>query len=349
MKVLIDAHAAIQKKTGIGRYVDNLIEHIDKRKVDISLYTHDPVTKTLKNYPQYKAPMKNGFFRVFWGLNKAVDKLNPDIIHINNFAPIIKRRPVVMTVHDLCFKTHTKKYPLKTRLAFKFFFEASLKQSDAIICVSECTKKELLRLYDIDPDKVSVIYEAPDPVFQPISKESAKSHVKRRFDIKNPFFLVVGNIEPRKKPELVVKAFEEFKKRHKDFDLVFVGPDLVGEKTKKRAKILGFVSDEELNYLYNASSALIYYSECEGFGLPLVEAMATKTPVICSSLKIFKEVAKEAALYANNQKDLSKSMQKIVENKKITQKLVSEGTKRQKRFTWEKTATETLKVYKKLT
>mgnify|MGYP001043001788 CR=1 FL=1 len=347
MRVLIDAHAAIQKKTGIGRYVQNLIDHLVKEKVNLSLYTHSPVTKTLKKYPQYKAPMKNGFFRVFWGLNKATSLLNPDILHISNFAPIIKTAPIVMTVHDLCFKTHTDKYPLKTNLAFKLFFEMSLKMSDAIICVSECTKKELLRLYDIDKKKVRVIYEAPDPIFKPTSKKKAKMAVKK-FGIKKDFLLVVGNIEPRKNPGLIVDAFNKFAEKNQDFELVFVGPDLVKEKTRERVKNLGFVDDGDLNYLYNASSALIYYSECEGFGLPLVEAMATKTPVICSDLEVFKEVAKDAALFVKNKKELTKAMNKIVNDKSLRDELVKEGFKKQKAYGWKKTARETLEVYKKL-
>lgn len=348
MRVLIDAHSAIQKKTGIGRYVKNLIEHMDGKNLDITLYTHSPVTKEFKKFPQYNAPMKNGIFRVFWGLNAADKKLAPEVVHISNFAPIIKTKPLVLTVHDLCFKSHKERYPIQTRLAFRLFFEMSLKKSDAIICVSKATKKELLKLFEVDPKKISVIYEAPDPVFRPMSNKEAKRKVKRRFNVKKPFFLVVGNIEPRKKPGLIRKAFEAFQKKQRNFELVFVGPNLVEEKAKKGTKILGFVEDGDLNLLYNASEALVYYSECEGFGLPLLEAMATKTPVICSNLKVFHEVAGTAALFVKNQKELAKAMEKIVEDKKTKKQLVRKGIKRQRQFNWDKIAKETLKVYQKL-
>jgi glycosyltransferase involved in cell wall biosynthesis len=353
MKVLLDAHAAIQKKTGIGRYTDNLITYLpkmSKREISLSLYTHPPTPRKYFRFPSYQAPFKNGVFRVFWGLNRAILKLRPDIVHINNFAPIMKTCPIVVSVHDLCFKTHPKKYPLKNLLAFKLFFSVSLKKANAIICVSEAVKSNLLRLYEVNPDKVYVTYEAVDPIFGPIvSKRRVENLLKKKFGIKDKYFLVVGNIEPRKEPFGIIEAFKSLQKKYKDTSLVFAGPNLLVKKLSgKKIKTLGFVTDNDLNLLYNGSLSLFYFSSCEGFGLPLLEAMSCKTPVICSNLGVFKEIVKDSAIFVRSKKELVQGMERIIKDKNFRRKLSLKGYKQAKAFSWKKTAEETLEIYRQI-
>lgn len=357
MKILLDAHAAIQKKTGIGRYSDNLTRELLKQKnISVSLYTHSPLPKKYLKHNRYHALLKNGFYRVLWGLNSAIRKLKPDILHINNFAPIFKTRPIVMTVHDLCLRTHPDKYSFKNRLSFKLFFGISLKKADAIICVSESVKKELLRLYDVDSDKVRVIHEGKDPSIKHIaSRKHLDSLLDRKFGIQRSYFLVVGNIEARKNPFLIIDAFS--KSKNKNLSLVFTGPNpLKKELEKKYIKLIDkgrlifteYVSDADLNALYNSALSVVYYSTCEGFGLPLVESMSTKTPVIASDIKVFREVGRDAPLFVKNKKELTKAMEKLAKNKSLRTKMAARGYKISKRYSWSKAVKQTLAVYKKV-
>jgi len=359
MKILIDAHAAIQKKTGIGRYTDNLIKALPKvagNETKITLYTHSPFPQKYQKFPSYNARFKNGIFRVFWGLNHAVSKLKPDLVHINNFAPLIKTVPIVITVHDLCFKSHSFAYPLKTLSAFKLFFGRSLKLADKIICVSNSVKKNLLNLYPVNPEKICVIYEAPDPVFKPlINARRLTRKLKSKFKIEKTYFLVVGNIEPRKKPLETIDVLLRLKKFNTQ--LVFVGPNLLKnaifarykrEIASGKIRILGFVGDNDLNLLYNGAQALIYNSSCEGFGLPILEAMRCRTPVICSNIGVFREIAQEAAIFVKNEKELMETVTNLLSDQSLRQKYARLGHNRSRLFSWEKTVKETLKIYKQV-
>ncbi len=359
MKILIDVHAAIGKKTGIGRYCDNLVQALSKNKnIQISLYSNLSQEKLPKNYlkyPFYCSPFRNGLFRVLIGLNQASSKLHPDIVHINNFAPLRKTSPIINTVHDVCFNTCPQKYPLKTRIIFGLFFSRSLKLADAIICVSEATKKNLLCRYPVEEKKITVIHEACDSTFKYINNiKKARQEIEKKFGINKDYFLVVGNIEKRKKPFETLSVFEKLIKNNKNIQLVFAGPNTLKnfppDESKKliksgHFKILGYVSNKDLNLLYNGTAALIYNSHCEGFGLPLLEAVNCHAPIICSDLPVMREVATNAAIFVKNEKDLLQAMELLLANKKLRKKLIQRGKKRAKDFSWEKTAKETANVY----
>ena len=362
MKILVDVHAAIEKKTGIGRYCDNLVRALSKNKnIQISLYSNlfqEKLPENYLKYPIYCSPFRNGLFRVLIGLDQASKKLHPDIVHINNFAPLYKTSPIINTVHDVCFKTCPKQSPLKTRFIFKLFFFRSLKLADAIICVSEATKENLLHHYPVEEKKITVIHEACDPTFKYIkNKKRVRREVEKKFGIKKDYFLVVGNIEKRKKPFQTLRVFEELIKNNKNVQLVFAGPNTLKnfppDESKKlikngHLKILSYVSNKDLNLLYNEAKALIYNSHCEGFGLPLLEAMNCHTPIICSDLAVLREVATDAALYVESEKDLLQAIKQLIANEKLRKRLIQRGNKRAKDFSWEKTAKETIKVYKRV-
>lgn len=316
-----------QKETGNERYWKNLSSSLSKLNKN--------------NFINYNSNFNNGLYRIFLGFNKIIKSLKPDIIHVQNFAPSIKTVPIVNTVHDLCFRYYSDLFGLKTRLAFKHFFKRSLDLSDAIICVSEFTKSSLLKFYDVDPRKIFVVYEAADKCFKYIENRPKL----KKFDLNDRYFLVVGNIENRKLPYTIINAFNIIFNKYPDVQIVFAGPNKLKIKSTKNIRILGYVSDEELNYLYNGSVSLIYLSLCEGFGLPIIEAMATKTPVICSNIPVFREIADNKAVFVSNAKELSIAINNFLENKDLRKKFSLLGHKRSKFFSWNKTAIQTLKIY----
>ncbi len=334
MKILLDSHNFYNNKTGLFRYWKNLSQGLKKYK-NIEIIDYDE-------------KINNGLYRVLFGFNQAIKKYQPDLIHVQNFTPIKKTLPIVNTVHDLCFKNNPFWFSFKSNLAFKLFFKRSLKISDQIIAVSQFTKNQLIRYYSFCENKIDVVYEAADPIFKEIkNKNLIKEKLERHFQIKNPYFLVVGDIIKRKRVLEIVEVFRKIKSKIKNIELILVGPNKLHLKEESRIKILNFVDDQKLNYLYNGALALINFSACEGFGLPLVEAMPTKTPIICSSISVFREIANNSALLVDNKKDLYQAMLKIYQDKKLWKKYSLLSYQRSKFFSWEKTIYKTLKVYKK--
>lgn len=335
MKILIDAHMVGGEGTGIARYFSCLGEAVVKveGKAKVVYYSENI----------------NGLQRIFWGFQSSIGKNKPDIIHVSNFAPYFPTVPIVTTVHDLCFLRYPADLSLKSRLAFRFFFQRPLYLSNAIICVSESVKKDLVKYYGIDIKKVTVVHEAPAPLFKPLkNKATLKAKLQQKFGLPEDFFLVVGEIRKRKRPEEIIEAFQR-SKLNKPIQLVFAGPNRMGRKINTgKVKFLDYVTDEELLWLYNSSLALIFYSDYEGFGLPLVEAMACKTPIICSDIPVFREIAGHAAVFVKNRHELSRAIADFVTSKSLRNKYAELAFRRGKAFSWEKAAKETLAVYRKV-
>jgi glycosyltransferase involved in cell wall biosynthesis len=332
MKILLDTHMLNFKQTGTERYWKKLSSHL-KKIPNLTIF-------------KYNETPNNGFYRIFFGFQKAIKKYEPDLIHVQNFTPWKKTILIVNTVHDLCFEICPQTFSLKSIFAFKFFFKRSLKLSDAIICPSNCTKQQLINYYQINPKKIFVIYEAADPVFHFIkNKIKVKKYLTKKFNLTNEYFLVVGNIEKRKLSQEIAETFENFSQNFPNINLVFVGPNKLNFKEKNNIRILGYVNDNDLNYLYNGAIALIYLSLCEGFGLPLVEAMTTKTPIICSKIPVFEEVCDKAVLFVKDKNELLEKMIKIYQDKQLQKKYAQLSFKRSKFFSWKKAAKQTFKIY----
>jgi glycosyltransferase involved in cell wall biosynthesis len=350
-----------QNQTGIERYYRNLIKNFDNksRKDKFIIYfaaeNINPITlnrsRTLLKYFPFS---NNGLFRILFGFSFAIKKFKPDIIHASNFSPIIKTIPTITTVHDLCFKSYPKTYSLKSRLAFNIFFERSLNSSDAIICVSKTVKKQLVKYYPEVKDKAFVIYEAGDDFFKFLpNKIKVTAYLKNRFGIKSKYFLVVGDIRERKNPLPIIEAFSILLKDNPNLQLVFAGKNKMEKVIKLKfnylivsghLQFLGYVSDEDLNHLYNGALSLIFNSVCEGFGLPILEAMSCKTPVICNDIEVFREIASNSAIFAKNKTQLYMAMKKITLDENFRKKYSQLGHQRSRFFSWQKTAKETFRV-----
>ncbi len=330
MKILFDSHVLGKNKTGLNRYTTNVIQRLHETDVGLSLYT-----------PRFPS----GLYRIVAGFTSAVQSQRPDILHVQNFTPLVKTCPIVNTVHDLCFKFHPDSFSLKSRLAYFFFFKRSLMLSDKIIAVSDSVKKSLENIYNIDPKKIVVIYEASDKNFFYIqNKTKVKKVLLKKFSIRKPFFLVVGEANKRKNIGPIITAHKLLTKNYKDINLVFAGQDKANNQINKNNKYLGHVTNEDLNILYNGATALIMNSLCEGFGLPLVEAMACKTPIICNDIEVFREICDKSALYTKNAHDISWAMTYLLSKNnytKYSQLSYTEG----KRFSWDSTASKTISVY----
>jgi glycosyltransferase involved in cell wall biosynthesis len=356
MKILLDAHMLEQKETGNERYWKNLALSLSKfiNPKNIILYSNLPKEKLPEEFQKFTVftpKFKNGLYRIFFGFNQTIKKFKPDLIHVQNFAPFKKIIPIVNTVHDICFKTYSKTFSTKSKISFNLFFNLSLKKSDVVIVPSHFVKNMLLKCYPfLNEKKIFVTYEAADLVFKYIkNKKKVKKFLKEKFNISNNYFLVVGNIESRKRPKEIIEAFKKILKKYPKTLLVFAGPNKLKLKEERSIRILEYVSDKELNYLYNGALALIYFSLCEGFGLPLVEALKTKTQIICSDIPVFKEIVKNIGLFAKNKVQLTQKMLLVLDSNKDKIKfnyLLRKKTKN--KFDWLKMSKQIKNIYKKI-
>lgn len=320
-KIGIDAKFFGAKDRGIGRYVENLIrnlEKIDGENQYIVFLEKERWNDYQPENPNFsKAPFKD------------FKKYNLDLMHFTYFkAPIFYKGKFIVTIHDLIF-SHIG---FLKRIAYKIILKSALKRAEKIIAVSEFTKKEILRKYHINPDKIKVIYEGVSP---------ARS-AKRSFGGRGkPYILYVGNDYPHKNLKRLCLAF---KKLNLDYQLVL---------------ITDFVSDEELNKLYRNASLFVFPSLIEGFGLPPLEAMARGVPVACSNTGSLPEILGEAVVYFNplDIDDMAEKMRSILSNDgikktlsndRVKKDLIEKGFEQVKKYNWGKMAKETLRVYKNI-
>ncbi|MBU1118723.1 glycosyltransferase family 4 protein [Patescibacteria group bacterium] len=259
----------------------------------------------------------------------------------------------ICVIHDVAYRFFPQSFKLRERFFHNLGIKRALRISDQVIVDSKNTKNDLITLYNYPEEKITPIYLGIKKNVQ-IFKLREKQEVLKKFGISDRFMLFVGNISPRKN---LSKVIEAYKKLPKDlgYQLVIVGARgyKADSEIKKNATenadiiILHAVNSFEMEVIYRAASLLVFMSLYEGFGLPLLEAMACGTPVLTSNVSSMPEVAKDAALYVedpNDSSEISLKMQYILRDKKLQSKLISNGYKRVKDFSWKKCAHEATQV-----
>jgi glycosyltransferase involved in cell wall biosynthesis len=264
-----------------------------------------------------------------------------------NIAPIFvpKNKKLVVTLHDIAFITHPDSFSKVFRKYYQYIIPKVIKRANKIITVSNFTKFEILKYYPFAKNKIEVIYLGVDKKFRVLDIE------------KQNYILYVGSINKRKNFISVLKAFMQL---DIDYKLIMVGnfhenfslneeSKYIIKKAKKSNKIefRENISDEELIKLYNLSKLFIYPSFYEGFGLPIVEAMACGTPVITSNVSSLPEVGGDAVVYVdpNDIEDIKEKIIIVLNDEDLQKQMIQKGLKRAKEFTWEKSAKKHLEVF----
>lgn len=312
-----------------------------------------------------------------------------DILFVPSHTLPIIRRPglkTVVTVHDLGAEFLPKMHQLKQRLYLKAMTHYQLKTATRIIAVSHATKKDLVEKIGLNPDKIDVVHEGIDiESFASVKRKAESGKLKKYHLINHNYFLFVGTIQPRKNLERVIQAYWNLKcqitnaklqMKNKESDLLGIGsignlklkiPQLVlvgargwlSEDIYKLPKRLGIeeyvvflgrVPDEDLPSLYNGALAFVYPSLFEGFGLPILEAMASGCPVITSSVSSMPEVAGKAALLVDpySVDQIAKAMLTMLKDQKSRNQFIKLGQARVKQFSWANCAKSTLRILKEV-
>jgi len=370
MNICLDLSPVVHQKAGLASYARELATHLLQREPGIlwSAFHYDryppaPLTAPLDALPRYVVPW--GAYR--WRLTTAIrhflgrsmDRFfaGVGLFHATeHLLPRFSSVRTVFTLHDLIFLFHPETHKPLNRWFLTLMMPRFLRAADAIIAVSECTKRDAIRFYGIPEEKITVIYEGVSPHFRPASPEAVRA-VREKYSLPEHFILYVGTIEPRKNLTALLEAFTNLQSAICNLHLVFVGKKgwlyegffrrLRELGLEDRVLFTGYVPDEDLPAIYSAADLFVFPSLYEGFGLPVLEAMACGTPVVCSNTSSLPEVAGDAALLVDptDMRALAGAMKRALTDEEKRKEMREKGLRRAAKFSWEKAATMTLKVY----
>lgn len=278
-----------------------------------------------------------------------------------NFSSFSRNCQVVLTIHDLSFLAYPEFFSARQNLWHKFLGVRKLvERADMIIAISENTKQDIVRFFAVKESKIKVIYSGVGEEFRPIALDDLKVlAVKNKYELPEKFILNLGAFEPRKNIASLVRAFDTVagKPAVGDWHLVLAGSNgwknkeifkaIARAKNKERIKVIGYVEKNERAALYNLAGIFAYLSFYEGFGLPVLEAMACGTPVITSNTSALPEVAGDAAVLIdpNDERSLELGLTALISSEELRKIYSARGEKRAKMFSWEKTAREYLEIF----
>ena len=354
-----------QLKAGVYYLAYNLLKQISllDTKNQYLLYSFSSISgEALYNFGKH---MENKVLlpKKFWmslRLSWEMFLKKPDIfLGLGQALPLYHPSKNIMFVYDLAFEGYSECYSGSChRLSRQTKY--GITHADKIIAISDSTKEDLIRLYGVKKERIEVIYPGFDPLFSPQSKRKIEK-IRMKYKLKKPYFLFVGSLKPIKNVPAIVEAFAGFiKKTKKDYELVLVGSDFWLDenilkkieklKLKTKVKSLGYVSKKDLPALYSGAFAFVSPSLYEGFGIPLLEAMACGTPVITSNLGSMPEVVDKAAILVDSKdsKQIKDAMLELDEDKKLRQRLIKKELLQSKNFSWEKFAFSVFKVINNL-
>lgn len=284
-------------------------------------------------------------------LPAALKKINPDLfISPDAYNSLASPFRNLMVIHDLNFEHHPEFMPWKDRVYYRFFSPRYSKKADHIVTVSEFTKQDIVNLYKISPEKITVVPNGAHELYQPIDKQK-KNEIRREFNKGKPYFIFIGALNPRKNIARLLKAFDLYKTLNQtDTSLVIVGDKMYWNREMQKAYnslkhkpdviFTGRQEPERLKNLLGAALALVYVPLFEGFGIPVVEAFHAEIPVISSSITSIPEVAGDAALLVDpfRVEAIADAMKRITFDADLRTDLITKGIRRGKLYNWDKTA-----------
>ena len=378
MRILVDGTPIILRTTGVGRYTRELLLAA-LRRTDEHHYTafgfalRRPATmpfmqpgfdfRYIRSVP---SKVYNALLRDI-GTAPPVDtlaRIRPDLAFFPNYTvfPMRARVPKVVVVYDLSFRRHPDMFTARTRRFLDRWVPRSMESADAVVAISEFTRQEIISTYSVDPEKLVVVPCGIDPnLFRRTSDEIVDATL-HRYGIVRGYVLTVGTIEPRKNLLGLLEAFRSLpasiKQRH---PLVIVG----GKGWRDNAIVheldamaaagepvhrLGYVADADLPALYGGAGVFAYPTLYEGFGLPVLEAMACGAPVVTSNTSSLPEVAGSAAVLTDptDNQEVASAIESVVSSPSRSETLAAAGIDRAKRYTWDTSATVLLDLFARL-
>jgi glycosyltransferase involved in cell wall biosynthesis len=381
LRIVIDVRHV--RDFGIGTYIRSLVHAlgaIDQTN-QYTLIARPEDERTIVGLPSnfqtapYKHDETGYFHHVAFPL--YLRSFLPDLVHMPlNRVPLGMMKPYVVTVHDLSSLLYDTRPGLRMNMR-RFLFRRGLLRADRILAVSEATRRDVQNILGIPSDRIRRVYNAPNPEFfahhrcAPDSRAGEGGLVEQhrileRYSIHYPFLLYAGNIRPQKNIPRLVEAFAVVRAQlashplYKDLHLIIIGDEIsqypsvrqavIKSRVEDVVRFLGFVPFDTLRCFYETASAFVFPSLYEGFGLPPLEAMASGTPVITSSISSLPEVVNDAAMLVNpeNVFDIARGIRDVLLDDDLRRRLIARGHEQAGRFSWERTAREVLAIYQEV-
>lgn len=368
IKIGYDAKRATLNFTGLGNYSRFVIKNMSLRHPSMSYYLYTPkpasskIREGLNGSNNITHIIKHGV-KPFWrtkGIIKDIKSQKLDIYHgLSNELPLgihhTKTKSIV-TIHDLIFRVHPEFYPLIDRIIYDAKARYACNHADRVIAVSECTKRDIIKIYGVAPSKIDVVYQGCFPIFTIEATAELKEKVKTLYDLPSKFILSVGSIEERKNILLVVKAL----KHVPDIHFVAIGKkkEYANEVERyahehglnDRIHLLTDIPLEHLPAIFQLAHIFIYPSIYEGFGIPLLEAQNSGLPVIAAKGSCLEESGGLHSIYIdpNDDKELAKEINRLLSDKKLRDYMIREGKEYAKEFSPQKCIESLKAVYDKV-
>jgi glycosyltransferase involved in cell wall biosynthesis len=376
VRIAIDATSIPAKPAGAGVYAIELVRAMidrgerdpDDRHDGYALFARggwfDEAARGRKNWRIERVRPGSPQARFAWEqarLPGRLAALGIDVLHSTHHT--LPLRPVrakrVVTVHDVTFFRIPERYPAARRAYMQLTTRAAAKVADAIIVPSQTVRDDVIAALRVDPGKIAVVYEAASSIYRPAPRDEALA-VAAQYGIAPPYLLSVGSLEPGKNRARLIRAMRELRDDGVDAALAIVGQRawryeedfrLISELGMvDRIRYLGYVQKDHLPALHSAATAFVFPSLYEGFGLPVLEAMACGAPVLTSNVSATAEVAGDAALLVDPQSrdEIREGMRRLLADAQLRRELARRGIERADAFSWRRAADETHAVYERL-
>lgn len=365
MKVAIDVHSIGSQAGGNETFYRQLLHGLaqDSSPNEYTLFHTWPLAPSAlpldHRFTWVKIP-QNPLRRICFSLPALLKSLHPDVFHCQYIMPPRITAKTVVTIHDLAHERYPEFSPSLEGIRMRKLVPWSARRADHIITVSEYSANDLVSLYGVPRNKITVTYQAPSEKFRPQDKEACRTQLRELYGIDSPFVLYVGRVQVRKNLNRVAEAFARVRQRHPGLKLVIVGkPDLAYEKLlakvdelglKEHVHFSGYIEADCLPLFYNAAEMFVFPSIFEGFGLPVMEAMASGVPTITSRGSCLEEVAGDGALLVDplSVESIAAAMAQILEDDGLRRDLIDRGLRRSAEFSTQKFAGKILDVYRSL-
>ena len=368
MHVAFDGTTLRPERTGVGYYTEHLLRHLLQcgDDVELSVISDRPIETTSPLPSCVRVPTGSWTIsRLLWMQTiapRVLRDLRPDVAHFTNgMTPLASPVPTGVTIHDMSLTLYPRYHPPRRVLLNRPLVNMAARRADAIITVSESAKRDILDVFGLAPDRVHVVHEAAAPSFRRVQDQDVLDRVRARYGLAERFILYVGTIEPRKN---LLKLCEGFARRRAKGDLphqlVCAGPygwlsrgladHIARLGIAEPTRFTGYVPFEDLPALYTLAEMFVFPSLYEGFGLPVVEAMACGTPVITGRVAALSEVTGDAVEHVDDLEPdaIGDALARLSADEGRRQELSSRGLERARRFSWERAARETVEISRRV-
>jgi len=366
MRVAIDTRKI--HDFGIGTYIRNLLRQLARidadseyillcREADLGI-----AAQLGPNFRSVREPSPNYSLREQIHVPWLLRRERPDVYHAPHYVlpPAIRCRSVV-TIHDCIHLMFPQYLPNRAAYAYaRASMWAAARRSNRILTVSEASKRDILQLFNVKPEKIVVVYNAIDEHFSATPSEEHVERIRERYQLDHKFVLYVGNIKPHKNLVRLIEAFSQLRRTHDDLKLLIIGDEISRlpalrravhrHKLHKHVRFLGYLKDDTLTVLYRLASVFVFPSLYEGFGLPPLEAMASGTPVVTSNVSSLPEVTGDAAVLVDpyDVDSIVDGIRRILDDPRLAEELRVKGLKRAREFSWERSVEKTQRVYREV-